>query len=297
MIVYLLPFLFLLGGCQHGTITPPPVSIPTGISSILPVDSSRLAGVTIDSIDPLPAILESLSKLPKRATVRIVFDVPNGPAYYKDAVTKISAVADILGQPADSTYVKRLSLTQYKQRFQNYVTAFPQIKFWEAMNEANGDWLGTGVPTKLDAAYDVIKAAGKKVVVTPYWNTQDCKDSNGYWLDWIKKNVSSKVKAGADYVLVSVYGGDCDGAEPTLADISAFYLTLGTLFPNALLGIGEMGGSESYSIPKREATISYYYKLPKLHPRDAGFFGYWFFASDAVPYTKSTWKVLSDSMK
>lgn len=294
----LIPFLLILSACTHGAKTndPNPEPTPTATHSPYLVDSSELFGVTIDSIDNLPAIVDALGRLPKRITARIVFDAQNSPAYYKDAVAKIGMVADILGQPSDSEYVKGLSLAAYKKRFQDYVAAFPQIQMWETGNEINGDWLGTGVVAKFEAAHDVVRGAGKKTVLVPYWNSKTCADSNGYWLDWLKKNMTAKLKS-SDYVLVSVYGWDCDGPEPTKAEITDFYTELGVMFPNAMLGIGEMGGSEKYSVAKRAATIPYYYNMPKLHPRDVGFNGFWFFTPDAVPYTKSTWTKLNEVLK
>lgn len=197
----------------------------------------------------------------------------------------------------DSVYVQKLSLAQYGQRFQDFLTAFPEIQLWEIGNEINGHWLGTGVPEKLDAAFDLVKAAGRKAVVVPYWNTDNCKDKNGNWLPWLAKNVSDKVKTGADYVLVSVYGMDCDGPEPTAAEITAFYQELGVMFPNAKLGLGEIGAGEKATLAQRQSALQYYLALPKLHPRDIGFLGYWWFKQDMVPRTKPSWTVLVNGLQ
>lgn len=259
--------------------------------------ADRVIGVTVDDISNLNDIVESLQKLPQRVTVRLVFNLPFAPDVYRDAVKQISKVADILGQPADSVYVAKLSLAQYGKRFEDFLVAFPEIELWEIGNEINGHWLGTGVPEKLDAAFDLVKGAGRKAVVVPYWNTDNCKDKNGIWLPWLAKNVSNKVKAGADYVLVSVYGMDCDGPEPTATEITAFYQQLGVMFPNAKLGLGEIGAGEKATLVQREAALKYYLLLPKLHPRDIGFLGYWWFKQDMVPKAKSSWSVLADGMR
>lgn len=286
--------LFSLG-CPSPTPDPSPA--PTQSFSPIPPAQDSLTGITIDDISDLPSIINSIKSLPKRITVRVVFDVPNAPSYYASAITELLKVADVLAQPADSTYVKGLSFSAYQKRFQDYVAAFPQITLWEIGNEVNGDWLGTGVPAKIDAAFDVVKGAGKKAVIVPYWNTLNCADKNGLWSTWISNNISTKVKQGSDYSLISIYGKDCDGPEPTPSELQAIYITMASLFPNAMLGVGEMGGSESATSAEREKVIRYYYTLPRIHFRDLGFYGYWFFKEDMVPNTKPLWSVMNQVLQ
>jgi hypothetical protein len=258
----------------------------------------RMYGVTVDDLSNLPEIVDSLQKLPVRPWVRIVFHIEDDHTRYRRAVAEISKVsAGIVGQPADSTYVARLSLKAYSRRFRKFVDAFPEIDLWEIGNEINGDWLGAAVSSKIDAAFDIVKNAGRRSVLVPYWNRRTCADRNGYWLTWIDQNVSAKVKSGADYVLVSVYGMDCSGSEPSPSDVGRFYARLGQLFPHAALGIGEIGGSERASRRQRAVVLRYYLHLPKLHERDVFFGGYWFFRQDMVPAGTELWKVLAKGMQ
>jgi hypothetical protein len=207
--------------------------------------TNKLYGFTLDSVTDIANIVDSLAKLPKRALVRIVFDYPEDPPAYADAVTKISAVADIVGQPSDSFYSAKLTVSQYRARFESYVSAFPSIGLWEACNECNGAWGGPNTAAQAEAAFDVIKAHGKRVLFTPYWNTPSCADANGDYLQWTDQQISTKLKQGTDLVAVSIYGMDCTGNEPSYAELDAMFSRLSTIFPNAQLGIGEYGASKA----------------------------------------------------
>src|ERR1019366_8832887 len=52
--------------------------------------------------------------------------------------------------------------------------------------------------------------------------------------------VSPAVRAGLDYVLLSYYEGDCRGVRPSAATWTAYFQQLHALYPNALLGFGEI---------------------------------------------------------
>ncbi len=301
---YLLILLALFAsGCRTDKPDPVPVPEPTPTATHSPMAPpvGRIYGITLDDeVDWTPENIAETVKairwMSTRVVCRIVFNGGYGPEKYRAAVTAFAPVCDILGQPADSTYVEALSLDAYRKRFQDYVAAFPEIRLWETGNEVNGDWLGSGVAAKVHVAHEVVKAAGKSAVLVPYWNTPNCADSNGEFVSWIRKNISAKVKQETDFVLTSVYGKDCEDPEPTFEQVFTFQSELGAIFPNAALGLGEIGGSESASQAQRAAVIRYYYAMPKTHMRDIGFGGYWFYRQDMVPYTKPLWAVLVEGL-
>jgi hypothetical protein len=102
--------------------------------------SERLYGVTVEDSRNLGAIIDSLDRLPVKPWVRIVFHAHHKPAHYERVVAEIGKVsAGIIGQPADSAYVARLSLADYRRRFRDYIAAFPNIRLWEIGNEGESD--------------------------------------------------------------------------------------------------------------------------------------------------------------
>jgi hypothetical protein len=232
--------------------------------------------------------------LPKRALVRVVFDYPQAPSAYRDAIAAIVPQADVVGQPSDSTYTKQMSVDEYRARFEDYVSSFPDIDLWEACNECNGDWAGENTPAQTDAAFDVIKQHGKRVLYTPYWNAPSCADTHGDYLAWTEKNISDKVKMGTDLVAVSVYGTDCEGPEPSYADLDAMFQRLASMFPNAKLGVGEYGAK---SQSDKERVLRYYLDYSNASPRYVFWGGYWYGHQDFVPATEPLWKVFADAMR
>lgn len=251
-------------------------------------------GFTLDAVDDVTNIVDSLSKLPKRALVRVVFDYPEPPSTYRAAIDAIVPHADVVGQPSDSTYTKKMSVDDYRARFEDYVSSFPEIELWEACNECNGDWAGENTPAQTDAAFDVIKSHGKRVLFTPYWNEPDCADTHGDYLAWTEKNISDKVKTGADLVAVSIYGTDCAGPEPTYAELDSMFVRLASMFPDAQLGIGEYGAKAASD---KERVLRYYLDYSNPAPRYVFWGGYWYGHQDFVPATKPLWKVFADAMR
>lgn len=272
---------------QLANATPAPTPTPTPT----PTTSPKIYGLTIDSISNLSAIVTSLKSLPQKPWVRIVFDYPLQPSSYTAAVKAIAPYATIVGQPSDSTYNKKMTVAQYKTRFQSYVTQLPQINIWETCNECNGDWLGKNASAQADAATNIVKAAGKQALFTPYWNTNSCADKNGPYVAWIQKNISNKVKTQSDYVMPSVYGFDCDGPEPSYADLDKMVQTFSTMFPNAKVGIGEYGKKGNSSI------LSYYLNYTNPNPRYIFAGLYWYGKQDLVPSTKALWSIFRAAMR
>ena len=287
---------------SNGTITPAPTPVvsptPTPIVSPTPTPTPtpvpaaiKVYGLTLDSTSNLSAVVNSLKSLPQKPWVRIVFDYPSQPSDYAAAVAAIAPYATIVGQPSDSTYNSKMTVDQYRARFQAYVSQLPQITIWETCNECNGDWLGANASAQADAATDVVKAAGKQALFTPYWNTNTCADANGPYVAWIQNKISTKVKTQSDYVMPSIYGFDCDGPEPNYSELDKMVSTFATMFPNAKVGIGEYGKQGSASI------MSYYLNYNNANPRYIFAGLYWYGAQDLVPSTKPLWSTFSKAMQ
>jgi hypothetical protein len=252
---------------------------------------SKLYGITIDSIDHLPQIVLALKSFQKRPTVRIVFDEGIHAKDYLVACQQISQVADIMGELLDSYYLHTYSLAQYTARAQEYLHDLGQyVSIWEIGNEINGDWLGAQAAEKALAAFRVMHAAGKATALTCYYNA-GCEDNHGNMFDWLGKNISSELKNGVDYALISYYEDDCNHSVLTAAQWEIVYQKLGAMFPNAKLGHGECGTS---LLSKKAAMMQRYYSMKLSHPRFVGGYFWWYTRQDCIPMTKTLWTTLNN---
>ncbi len=269
---------------------------PTAVGNV----PAPLYGVTVDSVSDVPATIAALRKLSRKPTVRIVFDLGMHPADYRDAVEQIHQVAYILGQPADSGYVKHYTLDQYQALFREYLAAFGGIvDLWEVGNEVNGNWLGppADVSAKVSAAYDIVKAAGKKTVLTLSYNEglgcaaspPECAEAAQYEMyTWVRAHVPLRMRRGVDYVLFSYYPEHSPDFKP---DWKREFARIGEIFPQARLGFGELGmdrGTEA----QKAALIDQFYPMRIDHPRYIKGLFWWYFRQDMVPHTKPLWGVL-----
>jgi hypothetical protein len=123
-------------------------------------------GFTIDTVSNYQANVDLAASLAAPyAWIRIVFDAGQAPSTYTNLVNyaKTKGVK-VLGQPIDSTYDKGYTRAQYKQRFIDYITAFPQIDAWEVGNEVNGSWLSSDIGLRIaDAPYSGRHHTGVRV--------------------------------------------------------------------------------------------------------------------------------------
>jgi hypothetical protein len=233
--------------------------------------------------------------------VRTVFDLPSGghpaAADYVSSVTALAAVADVMGQPVDSTYMPSLTLASIQSRIAEYLkTLGPFVSVWEVGNEVNGNWLGSGVMPKIEAMFDAVKAAGKPTALTFYYENPAIP---GYDLvPWADANIppGHRMRAGLDYVLVSYYEDQNNGHQLTQTELDSLFGALATRFPNAKLGFGEFGWGNS--IPTSDATRAdmirrfYGYRVPSV-PAYIGAGFYWHFLQTMVPKTSPDWAVLN----
>ena len=245
----------------------------------------------MDSIGGFAQSLDAIASLPKKLTVRVVFDEFVNPDTYSSAVTQLYDKAYVMGELLDSFYVKQYTVDAYIKRASDYVNALGgKIDIWEVGNEVNGEWLGTtaDVVNKISGAYDVIKAKGGTTELTLYYNEDCWANPANEMFTWSQTNIPARMKTGLDYVLVSYYEDDCNGLKPNW---QAVFDRLGTIFPNSKIGIGEMGTTRANA---KQDFMNRYYSMKISHPRYVGGQFYWYFHQDMVPKTTTLWSYFRD---
>lgn len=234
-------------------------------------------GLTLDQVMQIDKICSVLSSFSKPVTVRIVFDEFVGPQFYLPYIKRIAPLAQIVGQLLDSSSVELYTLTQYQKRATEYLSVLgPYVNVWEIGNEINGEWLGAGAAAKALAAHNIMKAAGKKTMLTGYYNCQ-CEDRNGPMIPWLTQNIDPKLKAEVDYFTISYYEDDCENRIVSNTEWTNVFNQCGQIFPNALLAMGECG---TQILAAKKTVMTRYYSMRIAHPRFVGGFFWWYSYGD-----------------
>lgn len=257
------------------------------------IDTSKVYGVTIDGVNKIANTVTALSRHCKKPTTRIVFDEWVAASQYVDAVNKVHDVSFIMGEILDSYYMKQYNLSQYAARTKEYLNLLgSKVDIWEIGNEINGEWLGKtpDVVAKMDTAYKIIKSANKKTALTLYYNKNCWSNSNNEMFKWAVKNIPQYMKNGLDYVWISYYEDDCNNLQPNWQVVID---SLGKIFPNAKLGIGECGTTSS---TKKASYITRYYNMKINNSRYVGGYFWWYYRQDCTPYTKTLWSTMDVAM-
>lgn len=292
-------------------------------ASALPASAQALKvaepiyGVTVDDLTNLNAISASLAALPKKPTVRVVFDPDTPASSYVAPLRTLRHDAFIVGEIMDSYYFPQTP-EQLDKRVKELVAALKdEVDIWEIANEINGEWLranpdgpeATAVTQEQQigemvlAAYNTVKAAGGRTMVTLYYNQDPKGESCGSlpidnWRTWPKQFLPETVRAGADYAMLSYYPyQDCQGLKP---DWAADFALLESVFPNAKVGFGEIGTS-MVNAPKAVQTdlLKTYYSMAgcRLSPRFVGGVFWWNYAQQMTPHGSSDyWKLLRETI-
>lgn len=221
-----------------------------------------------------------------------------------------------MGEILDSTALKSTSVDAYRQRTRDYVNRFGnQIDIYEIGNELNGEWVGTptDINAKVQAAYDVVEKenAGlglRSAVTLNYWPSSDCYAQPWENTDTFAAQMPTEVRHGVDYVFLSFYETACDPrAYPTDAQFTAQMTRLHTLFPNARIGIGEIGAQgkddglpTNPTLTEKQRIATRYYGLQPaakaaLGDTYVGGYFWWYYYQDAVTTTPTTslWPTLN----
>jgi hypothetical protein len=264
-----------------------------------------LYGATVDDVSNLSGIVASSQHLPEMPTTRIYFDVKEPASYYAPAVRQLQPVSYLMGELLDSSDEKKITVSAFSTRVKSYLaTLGSQIDLWEIGNEVNGNWTGNyaAVSAKLTEAYKDVAADGYRSALTLYYNI-GCGDGPGELnpVQFTSKYVPASVRDGLNYVLLSYYEDDCKGIRPSPATWTAYFQQLHALYPNALLGFGEVGLNNpvtSKTLGTAESIIDYYYSLPIHLSYYIGGYFWWYYDEDCLPYTsKPLWPYLSNGFK
>jgi hypothetical protein len=273
-------------------------------------------GVTVDDVSNINAIVTSLTKLPYKPTVRVVFDPGTTAAEYYPALVKLHTVAYVMGEIMDSYYFPT-DINTYTARTKELVNGLNgTVDVWEIANEINGEWLranpngsATTVNTQekaigqmVAAAHQIVKAAGGKTAITLYYNN-DPKGNNCWektvdnWRTWPTTFLPSTVLQNTDYALFSYYPyQDCPGLTPNW---TTDFAALEAMFPNAKVGFGEIGTSSlSAPVSVQNNLITTYYPMVNTmkDPKFIGGVFWWNYAEQMVPYTTTYFNTLKNTI-
>lgn len=258
-----------------------------------------LHGITLESIEDFPESHQIIADNEEPLTVRLVMDLELDLREYQDEVADLSSVSSVMVQLADSEQLGQLTTEQYAQRATEAVKLFgDNVDIWEIGNELNGEWVGKSpeeINEKVVAAHQVITAAGGQTALTlNYWSSPDC-----YAQPWeatldYAQGMPKELK-DVDYILLSVYETACSPPQyPTAAELGNTLAALGKLFPDAALGIGEIGAqgvedglAADPSLEQKQAIANRYYGMytklrQQLGNRFIGGYFWWYFKRDVV---------------
>lgn len=261
-------------------------------------------GLTIDSIADFPAVLAAVKAHRARPMVRVVMDPGTRPADYAAAITQLRSRAYILAEPIDSTAMRALSLNGVHRRMRAFATALAgQVDYWEIGNEINGEWVGSDpaeINAKVQAAYDEVKAAGGRTMVTlNFWSGPDCYAKPWEPTLYYPKTMARSLRRGIDVVSLSLYETACAPAQhPSAEQLANTFNKLALMFPNARLAMGEVGAQRMEdglpadpTLAEKKRIARTYYGMQqelanRVGPRFAGGYFWWYYVEDAVPRTR-----------
>jgi hypothetical protein len=220
-------------------------------------------GFTIDRVSSYKTNLDLAASLSAPfGWVRIVFDASEGPGTYTAMVDYAKSKGlKVLGQPVDSSYDRRYTREQYRERFIQFLTAFPQIDAWEVGNEINGSWLSSDIALKVaDAVAEVrSRAPGAQTFLTLFWQVNTASVANSMFT-WVDRNLPVSVRSDIDVVTISQY----QEQAPMGVVFNDVMTVLAEDFPDSRIGLGELG----YWIPGQQFWWAYNAQDPEAAKRD-----------------------------
>lgn len=252
-----------------------------------------LYGVTIDRIAHLAQMRATLAALPDRPTVRVVFDRSEPPMHYASAAQQLAGTAWVMGELLDSSQERAIGVAALKARARAYLHRLgTSVSVWELGNELNGNWTGpyAQVAARTRAAFSVLGPAHATTAITLYANDfgpDHCGDGPAELtpVQFARRYLSARLRAGLDYLLLSYYPTQCDGVEPTSATVATHLEALHALFPHARLGFGEVGlphAATRSTVRRARQIMRWAYALNPRLPYYAGGYFWWFGAEDAL---------------
>jgi len=294
--------------------------VPVWGHAVLPRAAGRalpatLRGVTIDSTARLSALVASIRALRSVPTVRLVLDPGTAPGDYSPAISHLRPAAYVMAELIDSEAMKDFPVSGVIRRARSFGAAFrDKVDLWEIGNEVNGEWVGSSqaeIDAKVAAAFDVIhgELGGRTALTLNYWSGPQC-----YGQPWeatltYARAMPERVRTGVDFLFLSLYETACDPVQrPTARQLIETFRALAMIFPNAKLGMGEVGAQgvvdglpQEPDLAEKQRLARRYYGMDAalrraLGARWAGGYFWWYFTRDAVPMGRagSLWPVLDD---
>lgn len=301
--------------------TPAPTTPTTPAFSTAPGRPipDTLYGVTTEIVSNLPALETSLGRHAKRPTTRVVFQQGTSPSYYSEPVERLRSKSYIMGQILDSTALEATSASNYASRTRNFVNQFKdKIDIYEIGNELNGEWVGSPSSTyaKVQAAYNVVEKENahlklRSAVTLNYWPSSDCYAHSWENTTSYARGMPADVRNGVDYLFLSFYETACSPrAYPTNEQFISIFNTMKSLFPNAKIGMGEVGSQGTVdglpsdpTLAEQQRIANRYYGMhdalkAKLGDRYVGGYFWWYYYQHAVPHNKpnSLWPTLEANL-
>jgi hypothetical protein len=195
----------------------------------------------------------------------------------------------------------------YRQRTRALYNQLNQdIDIWEVGNEINGNWLGIYAFENSLAAFDEISSKQGRTAMTFFYegersDAKNCIPISGQdMISWIKLKFqmqkdakdrpaeTERMRLGLTYVFVSWYPDQCNDLEPQWTEI---FDRLAMIFPNAKLGIGEIGPAKpQYGSDYEAKLINDYYSLAATYSLPKNYIGgnfWWHFVAEMVPDNKT----------
>jgi hypothetical protein len=166
------------------------------------------------------------------------------------------------------------------------------IDIWEIGNEVNGNWTGpytSGAQTVINT-YQQVAQAGHRSALTLYensWAPDNCGDGTSELTpqQYSSRYLPASVRAGIDYLLLSWYPTQCPGLTGNVpaSTITTEVQGLHALYPNALIGFGELGlpnPTQPSTEARAQAIMAYYYAITINQPYYIGGYFWWYWDED-----------------
>ncbi|MBV8636812.1 MAG: hypothetical protein JO322_01905 [Candidatus Eremiobacteraeota bacterium] len=259
--------------------------------------------VTVDTLTGGTSNLQTIANLyGTDGWLRLQFLEEEPPSYYASEVASAKKLGlHVVGQILDSSDWPDLSYAQWEARVQSYVQAFPNIDEWEVGNEANGNWLGTGVAQKINYAAAYVKAhTHARVLLTLYWYLGD-DDAQHSMFTWAGANLNSSIMSHVDDLGISLYPEE----EPMGSAFERVVTTLHNQYPAQRVMVTELDywtddgdhiwwwGSQSDPYHAGRIDVANYYQAALYsYPYAGGGSFWWNYVEEVLPQGSGLWNAL-----
>jgi hypothetical protein len=275
-----------------GVISTGAVMVPTHAASATPRDlpPGPVYGVTVDDMANISSVVSAAEAMPYMSTTRVYLDPMEPASYYQSALQQLAPHSYVMGEILDSSDMKSMTVSAEQTRVSSLLSTLGStVDVWEVGNEVNGNWTGsysTGAQMLVNT-YNQVALDGDRSALTLYensWAANNCGDGTSELTpqQYSSRYIPASVRDGIDYVLLSWYPTQCRGLSGNVpvSTITAEVQGLHSLYPNALIGFGELGlpnPTKSSTEAKAESIMAYYYGIAVSEPYyiGGGFWWYW----------------------